>query len=493
MPKQIQSKEIEFRTKNDKQLEAAGYWVDDETEDIVFGGAKYGGKSYLGCSMIFGDALIYPDTHYFIAREELNDLRKFTIPSILEVFGHWGLKLADYASYNGQDNVYTLHNGSLVYLLACKELPSDPLYERFGSMQMTRGWIEEGGQIKEAAKRNLALSIGRWKNAEYGLKKKLLITCNPKKGWLKREYVEPYLAGTLPPSKKFIQSRATDNKHGDPDYIRSLSDEKDRVTRQRLWEGNWDYDDDVGALMKYDNIRDMFTNAIAKDGEKYLVVDVARYGRDKTVFNFWDGLESYKRESYTEQGTDKTIQLIKDFAAIERIPYSHIIIDEDGIGGGVVDQMQGVKGFTAASSPIPTRSAIRRQVLPITHMTIEGKRQVAAFQHLKAQCAFKLAELVETHKIACKAGGDQDEIMEDLSQIRQKDMEKDGKLKIVPKEEVREALGRSPDVGDTFLMRMYFELLRDAAGQTNQPYDRSVQHMNMHSHRLTRKIQQRGV
>jgi phage terminase large subunit len=168
-------------------------------------------------------------------------------------------------------------------------------------------------------------------------------------------------------------------------------------------------------------------------------------------------------------------------------------VDEDGVGGGVVDQMQGIKGFVAASSPIPTRSAIRRQVLPIHHMNIEGTRQVAAFQHLKAQCAFKLAELVETHKIAAKPGGDQDEIMEELSQIRQKDMDKDGKLKIVPKDEVREALGRSPDVGDTFLMRMYFELIRDAAGQTNQPYDRSVRDLNMHRRHMPRDIRARGV
>jgi hypothetical protein len=33
-------------------------------------------------SLIFGDALIYPETHYFIARQELIDLRKFTIPTI---------------------------------------------------------------------------------------------------------------------------------------------------------------------------------------------------------------------------------------------------------------------------------------------------------------------------------------------------------------------------------------------------------------------------
>lgn len=272
---------IDFKSKNEKQLQAASYWIDDETEELVYGGAKYGGKSYLGASMIFGDALIYPGTHYFIARQELIDLRKYTIPTIHEVFEHWGLKLDQYAHFNGQDSYFQLTNGSRVYLITCKEVPSDLLFERFGSMQMTRGWIEEGGQIKEAAKRNLALSVGRWKNDVYRLKKKLLITCNPKKGWLKREYVEPWKTDTLPPSKKFIQAFATDNKHGNTDYIKSLSEEKDLVTRQRLWEGNWDYDDDIGALMKYDNIRDLFTNNIVKDGQKYLVVDVARYAGTK--------------------------------------------------------------------------------------------------------------------------------------------------------------------------------------------------------------------
>ena len=32
--------------------------------------------------LIFGDAFLYPGTHYFISRKHLNDLRKYTIPSI---------------------------------------------------------------------------------------------------------------------------------------------------------------------------------------------------------------------------------------------------------------------------------------------------------------------------------------------------------------------------------------------------------------------------
>jgi len=46
-----------------------------------------------------------------------------------------------------------------------------------------------------------------------------------------------------------------------------------------LKDGNWQYDEDAGTLMKYDNIRDLFTNNIVKDGNKYLIVDVARYAR----------------------------------------------------------------------------------------------------------------------------------------------------------------------------------------------------------------------
>jgi hypothetical protein len=103
------------------------------------------------------------------------------------------------------------------------------------------------------------------------------------------------------------------------------------------------------------------------------VVDVPRFGRDKTVFNFGDGLESYRRETYQGIGMDKPVQLIKDFAAVEKIPYSHILVHEDGIGGGVVDQLTSIKGFTA-KSPIPTKSMLRGQMLLSVNLTLEGKR-----------------------------------------------------------------------------------------------------------------------
>jgi len=455
--------ELQFKTRNEKQLQAAQFWIDDTTQEILYGGAKGGGKSFLGCSLIFANALIYPETHYFIARQELIDLRKFTIPSVHEVFQKWDIKFEDYCSYNGQDNVFNLHNGSKVYLIACKEVPSDPLFERFGSMQMTQGWIEEGGEVSEVAKSNLWLSIGRWKNEEYGLKKKLLITANPKKGWMKREFIDPWKQGLLPPSRKFVQAFATDNTYLPEDYIETLRTIKDSVRRQRLFEGDWDYDEDKDSLISFDALTDTFTNTIIKDGQKYLIIDVARLGQDATVFSFWDGLECYRIEKFEKQDTTKTIQKAKDFASADKIPYSNILIDEDGIGGAVVDGMQGVKGFVANSTPLPTRTQVILKKSTVNHSLIPK----TVFKNLKAQCGFKLAEFINEHKISFAGVPEYREaIIEDLTAIlRQKNVDDEGKLQLREKKDVKEEIGHSPDVGDTMMMRVWFELKKDAMNE----------------------------
>lgn len=451
---------IQFKTKNPKQLLAVEYWIDSESEEILYGGAKGGGKSYLGASLIFGDALIYPETHYFIARKELNDLRKFTIPTIHEVFKKWELDINQYVSFNGQDNCFNLYNGSKVFLISCKEEPSDPLFERFGSMQMTRGWLEEAGEIPENAKANLWLSVGRWKNDEYNLMGKLLITANPKKGWMKREFVDPAKELVLTKNKKYVQAFATDNTYLSKGYVEKIHADKDPVRFQRLAKGNWDYDDEKDSLVSSDALSDAFSNTITKDGQKYLTVDVARQGRDTSVFSFWEGLELYKIEQRDKQGTDVTEQQAKDFASFERIPYSNILIDEDGIGGGVVDHLKGVKGFTANSTPFPTSSQIREKAAKIDHFLISK----VIYSNLKAQCGWKLAELINEHKIAFAVPKYRDKIIEELGAIlRDRNTDSDGKKQLRDKADVKEEIKRSPDIGDTILMRAWFELKKEAS------------------------------
>lgn len=480
--------EITFKTKNEKQIEAAKAWLDDTVQEILYGGAKGGGKSFLGASLIFGDALIYPDTAYFIARKELIDLTNFTIPTIHKVFKNWGLDINQYATYNGQNHVYTLKNGSRVHLIACKEEPGDPLFERFGSMEMTRGWIEEGGEVAESAKANLWLSIGRVNNEKYGLKKKLLITANPKKGWMKRDFVDPFKQGLLAPSRRYIQAFAHDNAYLGEDYVTTLSEIKDKVTRERLYDGNWDYEEDADSLISFDALTDSFSNTITNDGNKYLVADIARLGQDTTVLAVWDGMELSGIQQLSKQATNVIEQRIKDVASVNSIPFSHIIIDEDGIGGGVVDHLFGVRGFMANSSPIPTANEIRSRESKVKHEFIPKTN----FKNLKAQCGWKLAEMINEHKIAIRTPEYRDVIIEELTSIlRDKEVDNEGKKQLRSKEDVKKEIGRSPDIGDTLLMRMWFELKKEALdenperavilGRQQEIFDRNKQRVGLNS------------
>jgi hypothetical protein len=98
-----------------------------------------------------------------------------------------------------------LYNGSKVFFIELAYLPSDANYSRFGSLQMTRGWIEEAGEIDRGAFEAISATVGRWKNDIYNLVPKVLQTCNPAKNYL-YEYYKAARDGLLDVWKKFIQA-----------------------------------------------------------------------------------------------------------------------------------------------------------------------------------------------------------------------------------------------------------------------------------------------
>lgn len=431
---------LKFDTQgNEKQKEAAKLWIDNTVDEIYYGGAKGGGKSYLGVSLIFGDAFIYPGTHYFIARKKLTDLRKYTIPTIHEVLNNWGLDKR-YYKYNGQDNYFELYNGSKVFLVEAKYMPGDPLYERFGSMQMTRGWIEEGGEFEEDSYSNLKASIGRWKNDEYKLKPKLLTTCNPKKNYIYRNIYKPFKQGELIETTKFIQAFINENKKLPKEYVENLYRTLKGNARQRLLLGNWEYDDDPDSLLdSYDAILDIFTNKV-NDGKRYITCDAARFGKDRAIIMVWSG---YKAIAKTVMAISKTTDISSKIVEYQRkygIPNRHTIVDEGGVGGGVVDQV-GCIGF-------------------ISNARAKKMKDKDNFDNLKSQCAFILADKINDSEIRIDFNYTQkekDEIISELEQLKREDSE--GKQKLIKKAKMKENIGRSPDWLDTFIMRMYFDVL----------------------------------
>jgi hypothetical protein len=216
-----------------------------------------------------------------------------------------------------------------------------------------------------------------------------------------------------------------------------------------------EYIDNAGALFKYDALIDVFSNAVVKENTKWLIVDIADDGSDKTVFSFWEGLEEYRREEFERLNTESIIVKIREYAQDQRIPYSHIAVDAIGVGAGVASSsmLDGIIGFKSSYGAIRTDQDIVK--LPNVHYLKEAPL-ISEYKNLRSQCLFTLADHVNNHKIASRVSGKQKEdIIEELSTYQ--DASKgDGKRMATAKEDVKEILGRSPDASDCWAMRMYF-------------------------------------
>lgn len=424
-----------------KQHEAYEALRTPGVDTVFLGGGAGGGKSWWICESRLLNAIRFPGYKSYIGREELKRLMQSTFLTWVKVCNHHKIP-KDLWKLNGQYNYIEFTNGSRIDLLDLKYLPTDPFYERFGSLEYTDGAIEEAGEVHFLAYDVLKSRVGRHMNKELGIPATTAITGNPKKNWTYTYFYKPFKEGKLEKGTVFIQSLYKDNSYTAEVYGEQLGKIKDKATRERLKEGNWEYDDDPTAMIQYENIIDLFTNTIDTDKEKYLICDIARYGSDKSVFTCWEGMCCYKIIVKEKMGIDTQESEIRDIAAKERIPFSNILVDEDGIGGGLVDNLR-VKGFVANSTPLERIDGVKEN-----------------YGSLKAQCAYILAEKVNSHQIRveCEDEAVKNLLITDLEQIKTKDADKDGKLKIISKEEIKENIGRSPDVGDTFIMRMYFDL-----------------------------------
>src|SRR5690606_11487275 len=103
------------------------------------------------------------------------------------------------------------------------------------------------------------------------------------------------------------------------------------------------------------------------------------------------------------------------------------------LGSGVVDQLN-CEGFLNGSKALLDEN----------------------YKNLKSQCYYKLAERINKYEVFVDCDQSvKDKIVQELEQVKQYNMDKDEKKAIMPKDKVKEILGRSPDYADAIMMRMW--------------------------------------
>jgi len=419
---------------------------DDTTTEILAGGAKGGGKSRILCFWILKNALKYPGTRWLIGRKELKRLKETTLITFYEVAREQGIVENVHFTIDHQYNVIKFVNGSAVLLMDLKFQPSDADYQTLGSLELTGAAIDEAAEVPEKVNSILSVCVGRHRNDEYGITGKVLLTCNPHKGWLYQVFYKPWRAGSLYPYQKFIPMNESDNPWL-PEKNRAALRRLKGVDRERLLLGNWEYDADPSDLIDYENILNLWTNTFVEPGDRFMTCDIAMQGSDVYTVFVWSGLRVINIKAYPKIDAKEIEAHIKATAEIFEVPRSNIVFDSDGLGEYLNSYLTNAVPFHNGARPLER---------------LRGADDYKEnFSNLKTQTSFELAKYIQANKIYIDDETFKEQICEELRWIKRDRLDKDGKLFILPKEKVKAGLGRSPDFADALHMRMYFVIERE--------------------------------
>ena len=467
-----------------KQKVAWDYLHNDKTTEVAYGGGAWWGKSLLWSLWLATQIANKPWSTWGIGRSELKKIKLSTFLTFKDMLRSAGFQDGSY-KYDDQKSVMTFTNGCLVVLMDLNENPSDPNFDRLGSMEFTGFFIDEAQEVSGKAKQIVTSRLRNltWKTFFYskdkdkcdkwikdngkGLlhyneqldeyqvvlwiqeKPKLLLTLNPWRNFVYTDFYKPWYndknngTQTLLSHRAFIQSLPTDNPFLPPAYVDNLRN-LDKVSKERLLYGNFEYSDDEALLFSIDDISACFRSIWqnSKWLEVYLTIDAARQGRDNTVICIWFWLDIHKILTISKAGLKEQEDFINGLILKYGVDIDNVIVDEIWVWGGLVDSL-GCRWFIANATALQPYSS---------KLLTYKKRNYA---NLKTQSFFYLQKYLPNISIypECEF---KEKIIEEALFIRQVDMDNDNKIKLESKKDLKEKLGRSPDYMDAISFRMWW-------------------------------------
>jgi len=195
--------------------------------------------------------------------------------------------------------------------------------------------------------------------------------------------------------------------------------------------------------------KDWIENAVNQEGcegeHKQSGLDVARFGRDKTVYIFRKGGEVKRKEVIGKMDTMEVVGWTRKY--LEKDEPEILAVDIIGIGSGVYDRL----------SEFEDEGTIDTEMEPInvgeSPTDEEAKKK---FFNLRAQVFWNLRKLFKPDKNNQSQISIPNDIAlkKQLSEIRYK-YSSERKIKIEAKEEMKKRLGSSPDEADALALAFF--------------------------------------
>ena len=315
----------------DNQKKAMAALQDAVHTAIGYGGWAWWGKSFLWVIRVWLMCIKYPWVRFALVRDTIKSLKNTTVVSLEKFYSIYNIPESLRWKMSEQKSLIKFENWSTILLLEWCYYPSDPLYNRFGSLELTWALIEESAEVPLDAIKIITTRVWRYKNEEYWLLGKVLETFNPNP-W---HVYERYYQGKGWPKSIFIESLVYSNTFMDKWYIENLEN-ADESIKKSLLSGQWDFEDNTWMLFKKKDIDNLFTNE-QKWSKYYIVADVARFWKDTTRISLRKGNTRVRVWTYAKNTVTEAIDSILFIAGQYDVDHSNIIIDSDGVGWWVVD------------------------------------------------------------------------------------------------------------------------------------------------------------
>ncbi|GAA1812684.1 phage terminase large subunit [Nesterenkonia flava] len=302
-------------------------------DELMYGGAKGGGKSRMARAEAVKLALQVPGSRSIILRQSFKDLHR-----AVETHMRKEIPL-ELASYNKQDHEFVFTNGSIIelgYLSKAADL------DNYQGAEYQLVILEEATQFTEEMYTFMRAQLRasgalQERLEELGIRPRSICTTNPGgigHHWVKKRFVDPYPRGGKvfrvrpteedpnPRTRVFIPAKVDDNPSLGTDYVHNLRQLPPEKQRAYL-DGDWDIIEGV-RFSQWRTSRHIIDPEqipiTGLTGRRVIAVD---YGYSNPFAAVWlcelaDGMIVQYREAYeTELTARQQAELIKELSAEE--------------------------------------------------------------------------------------------------------------------------------------------------------------------------------
>jgi hypothetical protein len=413
-----------------RQLEALSALREAGVTEVMYGGAKGGGKSVFLVRWAFLHAMeialeygLKPGDHPrvvgWMGRKQGTDFRKSTLRAWERFIPANLYEIREQAQQIVIMGLVAIDFGGLDHLTDVQKFNSAE-YAFFCLDQ-----AEECDQDEIAALRgSLRLVLDSAKGI---IPRKALFTANPAPCWLKDEFI------TNPAgSRRFIQALPSDNPFLGPEYVQTLKDafgHRPEVLRAYL-EGSWEFLAGFNQIIK--------TAWLEQAGRvefhpgappvRLIVCDPARFGDDETVIYGLSDTQIAWEEIYGQRDLEYTKNRL--FVRQRQMGGCLVVVDETGIGGGLVD------GLVAMGVEV--------LALCMSSAAVEPER----YGNLRAEIWDHAAQKFGSRQVSLLAPDPKlgKELTAPTYEYRR------GRMYVEEKAEIKKRLGGSPDRADAYVM-----------------------------------------